>query len=109
MKTNQQTTIQRNIKFERKRLNMSQKELAEKIGKTRGLISQYESGKTRVSVTVLEMLAKAFKISIERLLAKDVEPYLIAEARLKNEAAWKNTQLNRIEKKVDHLLSKLKS
>ena len=108
MVTNQKTIIQRNIKDERKRLNMSQKELAEKIGKTRGLTSQYESGKTRVSVTVLEMLAKAFKISIERLVAKNVLPYLIAEARLKKEAALRNTQLNRIEKKVDHLLSTLK-
>ena len=107
MKT-KQTTIQRNIKFERNLREMSQKDLAEKIGKTRGLISQYESGKTRITVSSLEVLAEAFKISIERLLAKDVEPYLVAETRLKNEAAWKNTQLNRIEKKVDHLLSKLK-
>lgn len=52
-----------NIKNLRERMAMSQEELADKIGKTRSAISQYESGKIIPRMGVIEDLASVFDVS----------------------------------------------
>jgi DNA-binding XRE family transcriptional regulator len=48
-----------NLKASRERLNISQKELAEKTGIIQNNISQYENGKRKITETVAKRFAKA--------------------------------------------------
>lgn len=52
-----------NIKDLRERRGMSQEELADKIGKTRSAVSQYESGKIVPRMGVIEDLASVFGVT----------------------------------------------
>lgn len=53
----------------RKKLNMSQKELADKLGVTQGAISQWENGITSPRIEKLIELAKLLGCSIDDLFA----------------------------------------
>ena len=57
-----------NITRIRKSKNISQGELAEKIGVDRSSISHYESGSKSPSITNLEKIAEALNVSIDELL-----------------------------------------
>ena len=52
-----------NIRDLRERRGMSQEELADRIGKTRSAVSQYESGKIVPRMGAIEDLASAFGVS----------------------------------------------
>ena len=65
MKTNEKI-----IKY-RKDNNLSQEQLAEKIGVTRQSISKWEAGQSQPSNDNLTELSKVFNISIARLLDDD--------------------------------------
>lgn len=47
---------------------LSQTELAEKVGVTPGAVSQWESGATKPSAKRLKRLAKALKLSVDEIL-----------------------------------------
>ena len=61
-------SIGKNIKLRRKKLNMSQDELAAKIFTTRQTISNYENDKSNPNIETLEILATALNTDIMCLL-----------------------------------------
>ena len=56
----------RNLKKERKRLGLRQKDLAEKIGVTVKTIQKYEKGLTLPSLKLMEKIALVFDVSLEK-------------------------------------------
>lgn len=56
----------RNLKQERKRLGLRQKDLAEKIGVTVKTIQNYEKGLTLPSLKLMEKIALVFDVSLEK-------------------------------------------
>ncbi len=70
----QQTTIflQQNIRCLRKRLNLSQEELAGRIGLNRGNIASYENGSAEPKICNLLKISGLFGVSIIDLTQKDL-------------------------------------
>jgi len=64
--------ISQNIKHLRLLHNLSQKELADKIGKVPSAISGYESGKKEAPISVLQEIADFFGVSITDLVGEDL-------------------------------------
>lgn len=62
-----------NVRFLRKKNNMSAKELAELLDMTRTSITNFEGGQRNVSIEVLDKLHNIFNISIDDLIYKDLE------------------------------------
>lgn len=58
--------------------NLTQEQLAERIDRSRGLISQYESGETELTESSMHALAEALNCSVRELL--EVDPF--AEGRV---------------------------
>ena len=54
----------------RKKQNMSQKELSEKIGVSRSTIGMYETGEREPDFETLEALADVFNVNMDTLLGK---------------------------------------
>jgi len=65
--------IAMNIRAYRKHRKLSQRELAERLKTTRQHISQIETGRKSVSVTMLEKLANKFEIEPYKLLINKKE------------------------------------
>jgi transcriptional regulator with XRE-family HTH domain len=72
--TNQPTQIylHTNIRCLRKQMNLSQEELAGKVGLNRGNIASYEKGSAEPKICNLVRLANFFEISIIDLTKKDL-------------------------------------
>lgn len=89
--------LQQNIRCLRKSLNLSQEELAQRIGLNRGNIASYEKGTAEPKICNLLKLAKLFKVSIIDLTQKDLSNINLAEYKssVKN---FDNTELELIEK-----------
>ena len=66
-----------NILNYRKKNNLSQEQLAEKINVTRQTISNWELGETSPNPEQLKLLSKTLKISIDELLDNDVNSILV--------------------------------
>ena len=62
-----------NIESERRRLGMTQGELATKVGRTRATIAKWESDPLAITGTNLVMLADLFQCSIDYLLGLTAE------------------------------------
>lgn len=60
--------LSENLRALRKRLNLSQEELAEKIGLNRGNIASYEAGSAEPKICNLVKLANLFKVSVFDLI-----------------------------------------
>uniref|UniRef100_UPI001E53A1A3 helix-turn-helix transcriptional regulator n=2 Tax=Psychroserpens TaxID=49277 RepID=UPI001E53A1A3 len=60
-------TMKNNIKIERARYNMTQGDLAEKIGVSRQSINAIEKGKYVPSALLAIKIAKLFKLPVEEL------------------------------------------
>ncbi len=67
-----QTYLSKNIRCLRKQLNMSQGELAGRIGLNRGNIASYENGTAEPKICNLLKLAKLFGVSIIDLTQRDL-------------------------------------
>lgn len=61
-------SIGKNIKYRRKKLNMSQEDLASRIFTTRQTVSNYENGKSNPDIDTLETLAEALDTDVMFLL-----------------------------------------
>ncbi len=61
----------------RKKNNLSQEELAEKVGVTRQTISKWELEETTPDIKQAKALSKIFKVSLDELTDNDVESVLI--------------------------------
>lgn len=60
------------IRMERARLNLDKKQLADKIGETRFVISSIENEKYKtVKMSVLKKLAELYNLKVEELLKKE--------------------------------------
>lgn len=59
------------IFYFRKKCNISQEELAEKIGVSRQTISRWEKGQTTPDSLMLKQVAKVFGVTVEELLGED--------------------------------------
>lgn len=66
-------SIGENIKNLREAAGMSQDQLAERIGKTRSAVSQYESGKIMPRMGVIEDLAHIFSVPKTEILGERVD------------------------------------
>lgn len=61
----------------RKKNNLSQEELAEKVGVTRQTISKWELEETTPDIKQAKALSKIFKVSLDELTNNDVESILV--------------------------------
>ncbi len=61
----------------RKKNNLSQEELAEKVGVTRQTISKWELEETTPDIKQAKTLSKIFKVSLDELTDNDVESILV--------------------------------
>jgi len=60
--------VNTSIKDLRKKKNMTQDELAEKLNVTRQAVSNWENGKTQPDIETLTRLAEVFEVSVERII-----------------------------------------
>ena len=60
--------VNTSIKELRKKKNMTQDELAEKLNVTRQAVSNWENGKTQPDIETLTQLAEVFDVSVERII-----------------------------------------
>ena len=65
---NMKLKIAENIRFYRKQLGLTQKELAEKLNGKRSLVSNYEAGYSTPDIYVLCQLAEIFDITLDELV-----------------------------------------
>lgn len=61
-----------NVKFLRKKANMTQPELAKKLNVAKSTIANFESGQFTVSLKILDNLHKIFNVSFDDLIYKDL-------------------------------------
>lgn len=61
----------------RKKTNLSQEELAEKIGVARQTISKWELGETSPDLKQAKELSKIFKVSLDDLVDNDIENIMV--------------------------------
>ncbi len=64
----QMNVVNTSIKDLRKKKNMTQDELAEKLNVTRQAVSNWENGKTQPDIETLTQLAEVFEVSVERII-----------------------------------------
>lgn len=65
--------LQNQIKINRKKLNLSQEDLAQKLYVTRQTVSNWETGKSYPDIHSLLLLSSLFNISLDNLIKGDVE------------------------------------
>lgn len=85
------------LKYLRSRENLSQAELAEKLGVAKSTISMYEVGKREPDFETLEAIADLFNVDMNFLLGKDGSEndhyYLNDETRQIAQEAFENPEL----------------
>jgi len=67
------SNISKNIEKYRKKLNLSQKELAEKLFVTHQAVSKWENGKSIPGIEIMVKMTELFSITIDDLLQDDPE------------------------------------
>lgn len=99
---------------ERKKLGMSQEQLADRLGVTRQSVSKWESGASVPELNKIVQLSELFQVSVDYLVKDN-----LAEDPLKQKTNWENmgdvsgygktvVDSTRLEEKVDDLASYLK-
>lgn len=64
--------ISQNLRHLRKKLKLTQSELAERLGLNRPVIGAYEEGRAEPRIQTLQMMAEFFKYSIDQLINTDL-------------------------------------
>lgn len=84
------TEIGRSIKAHRKRMNMTQSELAKKLNKSLRTIQKYESGEIKPPLEVLDELSAILEVSLYELIGSiDLPFWEIPElSKITNKYAW---------------------
>ena len=67
--------VNTSIKDLRKKKNMTQDELADKLNVTRQAVSNWENGKTQPDIETLTQLAEVFDVSVERIIYGKEKPH----------------------------------
>ena len=65
--------LSQNLKYLRKKNNISQQALADKIGMSRSSIGDYERGRTEPDIDTLIKIVDYFDVSVDDLLRKDLK------------------------------------
>ncbi|MFC0261803.1 helix-turn-helix domain-containing protein [Fontibacter flavus] len=65
--------LAKNLRYFRNQLQMTQSELAEKLGLQRTMISAYEDGRSEPKLSSLSIMSSLFNISIDELLYRDIQ------------------------------------
>src|SRR6187402_1715028 len=71
-----------NLKYLRKRLGITQAQMAEKLSIKRSLIGAYEEGRAEPKLTTLVSIARLFDISLDSLITKDYSQGVIEDESL---------------------------
>ncbi len=61
-----------NLKYLRKDLGLTQKQVAEKLGVVESCYANWEQGRTEPSIAMLRKLSKIFKVSIDELINNSI-------------------------------------
>ena len=72
-------SIGKQIAIHRKRLQLTQEQLAEKLGVTAQAVSKWETGQSCPDIALLPKLAEIFQISVDELLGKEPKQVFSAE------------------------------
>src|SRR5436190_17727197 len=75
-----------NIKFLRKRLGLTQSQLAENMGIKRSLIGAYEEGRAEPKLSTLVSFARLFGISLDSLATEDHTQQIVKAMPATNQA-----------------------
>jgi transcriptional regulator with XRE-family HTH domain len=70
----------KNLRFLRRRAELSQSELGDQLATDYNTISRYENGKSTPKLEALTRLAQVFNVSIEALRSQDLTQQLSADA-----------------------------
>ena len=70
---NKKIVFSNNLKEQRIKHNLTQQQLADKVGLTRQAISNYENDIRNINLDILVSLAKILDISTDDLITKEVE------------------------------------
>lgn len=62
-----------NIRILRKKLGLTQENLAQKLGKTKATVSDYEKGKSLPPLDMLLMMCEIFQANLDNLVNKDLQ------------------------------------
>ena len=75
-------TLGETIKYYRTQLNLSQAELADRIGVSRQAVSKWETDTGIPDINNIQILAKLFHISIDTLLSSDHHVQSLYESKI---------------------------
>lgn len=65
--------ISKNVKYLRNKIGLTQRQLADKIGKTNAAVSEYEKGKATPPIEVALKLCELFDLSLDEFATKDLQ------------------------------------
>ncbi len=74
--------VNTSIKDLRKKKNMTQDELAEKLNVTRQAVSNWENGKSQPDIETLTKLAEIFDVSMERIIYGEKKRSVLEELNI---------------------------
>lgn len=74
--------IQNNIKFLRKKNELTQQGFADKIGVKRPVVGAYEEGRAEPKIATLKVISEVFKVPLELFITKDLSSF--SDEQLKN-------------------------
>ncbi|SDX59273.1 helix-turn-helix domain-containing protein [Eubacterium barkeri] len=78
--------FQQRLKQLRKKNNLTQSQLAKRLGLQSAAVSKYETGQTEPSLAMLWAMAELFQVSIDYLIGySDVENPMVDETRITHE------------------------
>lgn len=90
----------KNLAAVRKRLNLTQKDLAAKLFVTRQAVSKWERGETEPDIVTLCAISRMFDVSLDDLLQKDcTAPAAVTTANVVENSEAENLQLKSTRKK----------
>lgn len=67
------STLSENIRFLRRSKGLTQEDLAVKLGVNRAMIGSYEEGRAVPKLSVLQLIAHSFQVSVDDLIGADIE------------------------------------
>lgn len=88
------TTFSENLKRERKKTHLSQRDFADKLGMSDSTISRLETEQREPSIQELEIFSKAFNMTIDELLHNDISENRSASITTSPEPQQNDPEIN---------------
>lgn len=95
-----------NLRMLRKRMNLSQEELASQIGLNRGNIASYENGSAEPKICSLLKLAEIFGVSIPDLVNEDLSDdhfFQVASVNFQQRGARDKSEIEKFESQIGEI------